>query len=130
MSFFEFPHTRTYDSDLGWIIKTVHTHDEAIAALDAWAEQTNIRLEDLETFKSLLEHGQLPPAIRNALMEWAALNIPQIIAEAISFVFFDLTPEGYLHVTIPDSWDDITFGTTGLDTYPAGYEYGHLTLSY
>ena len=21
MSFFEFPHTRTYDSDLGWLIK-------------------------------------------------------------------------------------------------------------
>ena len=23
MSYFEFPHTRTYDSDLGWLIKSM-----------------------------------------------------------------------------------------------------------
>jgi len=130
MSFFEFPHTRTYDTDLGWLIKTVHTHDEAIALLDDWAEHAEIRIKDLETFKNLLENGTLPPAVKNALMEWAALNIPDLIGAAIKTVFFDLTPDGYLRITIPDSWDDITFGTTGLDTFPPGYNYGHLTLSY
>jgi hypothetical protein len=29
MSFFEFPHTRTYDSDLGWLIKDYKTLDES-----------------------------------------------------------------------------------------------------
>ena len=39
MSFFEFPHTRTYDSDLGWLIKEVHTLDEVTRALDNWVEE-------------------------------------------------------------------------------------------
>lgn len=30
MSFFEFPHTRTYDSDLGWIIKHLHHLSEEL----------------------------------------------------------------------------------------------------
>lgn len=30
MSFFEFPHTRTYDRDLGWLIKTVIENDEIL----------------------------------------------------------------------------------------------------
>ena len=30
MSYFEFPHTRTYDSDLGWLIKTVKKLTELV----------------------------------------------------------------------------------------------------
>ena len=33
MSFFEFPHTRTYDTDLGWLIRQTKTNEEAITAL-------------------------------------------------------------------------------------------------
>lgn len=130
MSFFEFPHTRTYDTDLGWIIKTVHSHDEAIDALNTWAANTNIRLEDLETFKKALEDGNLPDGVRYGLLAWATRNIPELIAAAIKTVFFSLTIDGHLLVTIPDSWSDIEFGTTGLDTFPAGYDFGHLTLTY
>ena len=130
MSFFEFPHTRTYDSDLGWIIKTVHTHDEVIHALDTWASSTELRIKDLETFKDLLENGPLPDEVKNALLEWAALNIPALIGAAIDTVFFELTADGHLKVIIPDSWNDIIFGTTGLDTFPVGYDFGHLTLTY
>ena len=39
MSFFEFPHTRTYDSDLGWLIKTVETVSNEYAALVEWQDQ-------------------------------------------------------------------------------------------
>ncbi len=37
MSYFEFPHTRTYDSDLGWLIKKVGEGISSIAALQSWA---------------------------------------------------------------------------------------------
>lgn len=129
MSFFEFPNTRTYDSDLGWLIRTVHTHDETLKALDEWAENTDLSVKELEDFKKALEDGNLPQGVRDGLLEWAALNIPEIIAEAIKTVFFTLE-NGYFVAYIPDSWDEITFGTSGYDDFPIGIDYGHLTLSY
>lgn len=36
MSFFEFPHTRTYDSDLGFIIKWIRENQPAIEDLELW----------------------------------------------------------------------------------------------
>lgn len=37
MSFFEFPHTRTYDSDLGWLIETVKKLYESEGAFEEYA---------------------------------------------------------------------------------------------
>ena len=129
MSFFEFPNTRTYDSDLGWLIKTVHTHDEVLKALDEWAEKTDISVKELEDFKKALEDGNIPDGVKAGLLEWASLNIPDLIAEAIKTVFFTIE-NGYFVAWIPDSWDEITFGTSGYDDFPVGIDYGHLTLSY
>lgn len=129
MSFFEFPHTRTYDSDLGWLIKTVHSHDETLKALDEWAENTDLSIKELEDFKKALEDGNLPQGVRDGLYQWAALNMPDLIAETIRSVFFTLE-NGYFVAYIPDSWDEITFGTSGYDDFPIGVDYGHLTLSY
>ena len=36
MSFFEFPHTRTYDSDLGFIIRWIRKNQPAIENLEEW----------------------------------------------------------------------------------------------
>ena len=129
MSFFEFPNTRTYDSDLGWLIRTVHSHDETLKALDGWAEKTDLSVKELEDFKKALEDGNLPQGVRDGLFEWASLNIPDLIAEAFKTVFFTLE-NGYFVAWIPDSWDEITFGTSGYDDFPIGIDYGHLTLSY
>lgn len=129
MSFFEFPNTRTYDSDLGWLIRTVHTHDATLKALDEWAEQTDLSVKELEDFKKALEDGNLPQGVRDGLFEWASLHMPDLIAEAIKTVFFTLE-NGYFVAWIPDSWDEITFGTSGYDDFPVGIDYGHLTLSY
>lgn len=129
MSFFEFPNTRTYDSDLGWLIRTVHSHDETLKALDEWAEKTDLSVKELEDFKKALEDGDLPQGVKDGLFEWAALNMPALIAETIRTVFFTLE-NGYFVAYIPDSWDEITFGTSGYDDFPIGIDYGHLTLSY
>lgn len=46
-------------------------------------------------------------------------------------IFFGLTDDGHFCAYIPDSWDSIQFGTTGVDTVaPMQPEYGHLVLSY
>ena len=63
-------------------------------------------------------------------------NARQIMEEIIekyivTMVFFGITENGYFVAYIPESWDDITFNTTGLDIIiPLEPEYGHLVLSY
>ena len=57
--------------------------------------------------------------------------IYQLVANALKHVFFGLTLSGYFVAYIPESWDDITFETTGYDVeLDAMPEYGHLVLSY
>lgn len=48
MSFFEFPHTRTYDSDLGWLIKHVGLNTDNIEALQAWYATHKAEYDDLK----------------------------------------------------------------------------------
>lgn len=61
MSFFEFPHTRNYDSDLGWLIKTMHevldnveAQNAAIEMYKTWTEEHVTEVErvaaDLQNF--------------------------------------------------------------------------------
>ena len=48
-----------------------------------------------------------------------------------TFIIVSLTADGYFVYTIPQSWKDITFNTTGLDIdLEIQPEYGHLVLSY
>lgn len=130
MSFFEFPHTRTYDSDLGWLIKRVNSYDEAFKALDEWAEKTEASVKDLESFKTALESGDLPEGVEKALYDWAAIHLVDLISAAIKMVFFGINDDGYFVAYIPDKWSEIIFGTSGLDTFPSGVDFGHLTLTY
>ena len=131
MAFFEFPHTRTYDSDLGWIIKNIKSYNEAIEALNEWIAVNTPRIEDLETFKNELESGNLPAGVQRGIAEWLSRNGAAIIAAIIKNVWFGLTDAGYFVAYVPDSWSDITFKTTGLDIVLSLMpEYGHLVLQY
>ena len=48
-----------------------------------------------------------------------------------TMIFVEITDGGYIVYNIPESWDDITFNTTELDTHIDGInEYGRLVLSY
>lgn len=130
MAFFnEFPHTRTYDNDLGWLIKNVRSYDDTIAALNQWIETNTPKIEDLEAFKNALESGELPEGVQEGIREWCSANLYTLVGLAIKTAFFGLE-NGYLVCYIPDSWNEIIFGTTGLDDYVAGYDFGHLTLTY
>ena len=130
MSFFEFPHTRTYDSDLGYIIKHLGSYDETIAALDAWISENQPKLDDFETLYNLMMSGNLPPGVQEGISKWMQQNALNIVGELVKMVFFGLTDDGYFVAYIPDSWDDIIFNTTGLDISIADIDYGHLVLSF
>lgn len=58
-------------------------------------------------------------------------TIEEIVKNYLAtMIFVEITDSGYFVYYIPESWNDITFNTTGLDITIDGYEYGRLVLSY
>lgn len=55
MSFFEFPHTRTYDSDLGWLIKTVSSIGTQYQELIDYMNTHKVEYLELEARVKALE---------------------------------------------------------------------------
>lgn len=129
MSFFEFPHTRTYDSDLGWIIKTIKELITLVDSLDEWKIEHEKEYEQLKSLYDAIMSGNFPPEVVEAFNRWARLNMPNLLAEAVATVWFGLTDDGYFVAYIPDSWREIIFNTTGYDINMPDYDYGHLVLS-
>lgn len=130
MSFFEFPHTRTYDSDLGWLIKKVNSYDEVINALNEWITTNTPKIDEILAFMRDLENGNIPDALKLSIYNWAAENLLPIVAQTLKTVIFGLTDDGRFVATYSDSWSDITFNTTEMDIFtPLQTQFGHLTLS-
>lgn len=131
MSFFEFPHTRTYDGDLGWLIKHVSSYDEVIAALNAWIEEYTPTVEEIQKFMEQLESGYIPDGMKTALYKWASENLLDLVAQTLKTVSFELTDDGYFVAYYSMSWSDITFNTTEYDIWLSEQpEFGHLVLTY
>lgn len=131
MSFFEFPNTRTYDSDLGWLIRDDMTQDEAIANIKQWIEDTQPTIEDLENLYTQIVNGNFPQAMIDAIETWMAENALDLVGEMVKQVYFGLSNNGNFIVTIPQQWSDLVFKTTGYDYNTALQpEYGHLCLLY
>lgn len=131
MGYFSFPHTRSYDSDLGWLIANVSSFNETIAALNEWIAVNTPRIDDLEAFEAALESGDLPEGVQQGIETWLTQNAAVIISAIIKNVWFGLTNAGYFVAYIPESWSDIIFKTTGLDIdLDLQPEYGHLVLQY
>lgn len=129
MSFYEFPHTRTYDSDLGWLIKHCRSNTEAIKVLNRWKESTENVINDLEQLLADVADGNFPKEISEAIADFIAKNFYDIVGEMIKTVWFGLTDSGYFVAYIPDSWQDVVFKTTGYDIdIELQPDYGHLVL--
>lgn len=131
MSNFEFPHTRTYDSDLGWLIKCCKTVKETLAALEAWKSDVDPKIEDFYNLYEQMIHGDLPAGVQEGIRIWLQRNALDLIGDLIHSVFFEITDSGNFVAYIPEAWSDITFNTTEYDYHtPLQTQYGHLVLSY
>ena len=130
MGYFEFPHTRTYDSDLGWLIKTVKKLTELVDGLDDWKLQHEAEYAQLKALYDAVMSGNFPQSITDAFNKWMQENAITLVGELVKMVFFGITDTGHFVAYIPDGWDDIIFNTTGFDISIVGEDYGHLTLSY
>lgn len=131
MAYFEFPHTRSYEGDLGYIIKKLEKLvNDYNSIVDDQKRIDEIVAEIQNTYEDIL-HGDFPEEFKEAIYNWLSENASSIVARMIRNVFFGLTDSGYFTAFIPDSWRDITFKTTGYDyTTPMMPEYGHLVLQY
>ena len=130
MGLFEhFPYTNFHDLNLDWILKTVKELFNQVSTQSEWIEEHQKEYEELKELYDAIIAGNFPPEMYTALHNWVVANAKSIIGDIIKSAFFVLE-DGYLVAYIPDSWSDILFGTTGLDDFPAGYDFGHLTLTY
>lgn len=70
--------------------------------------------------------------IQNWINNFDTSYAEEIIKKYIAtMIFVEITDAGYIIYNIPESWNDITFNTTGLDIMlKIQPEYGHLVLSY
>ena len=100
MAFFnEFPHTRTYDSDLGWLIEHTKTNIDSLAALNAWKASHE---QEYEQLKDIVE------GLQNSLLEVITPWDPGLAYKIYSIV--EYLGQNYIAI------QDVPIGTMVTDT--------------
>lgn len=126
----KYPYTDFHELNLDWVLKMFNdvtlSVKEVRKILDEYVDTAD---KFLELYNAML-NGDFPQPVQDAFNKWMRENALDIVGDLVKMVFFGITTDGYFVAYIPESWDDITFGTSGLDDFPSGIEYGHLTLSY
>lgn len=111
-----------YDESLSYyevLCKIRDKMNEVIELSNSWDDQ----------YKQLQEAIQ---EIQKWIDDFDTTYIEQLIQEKLAtMIFVEITNAGYIVYNIPETWDSITFNTTGLDIeLELQPEYGHLVLSY
>ena len=130
MIFNVYPNTDFHEMNIDWLIKIVKDLMIAVDSLDDWKSQFEEEYNEIKQLYEDLKNGIIPPDLENSLKTWVQENAVTIVGEMVKMVHFECNAEGYLVAHVPDAWDDITFGTTGLDKVIPPYDYGHLYISY
>ena len=128
--FDHFPYTNFHELNLSWCLKLLREFDTKLDELEEWRNTHEQEYKELKEFMDAINSGNFPDSMLQAMRDWLTLNAPSSIGDLIKTVFFYLDDHGYFVAVIPDSWSELVFGTTGLDTFPVGYDYGHLTIDY
>lgn len=126
----KYPYTDFHELNLDWVISTVKNLFAAVQEIDTWMDTHQQEYEQLKALYDDIMAGNFPDSIRQAFTDWMNANALDLVGELVKLVIFNITDDGYFVAYIPESWNDIIFGTSGLDTVVSGYDYGHLILSY
>lgn len=125
-----FPYTDFHQMNQDWIIQTVKDVVAHVQNMEDWIQTHQTEYEELKALYDQIIAGDFPKSITDAFEAWMNKNALDLVGELTKMVIFNITDDGYFVAYIPESWDNIIFGTTGLDTAIPGYDYGRLVLSY
>ena len=126
----EYPYRNLEDFNLDYILKKLKGLADQIEEVIQWKPEFEKLYNEIKAFIAQIESGNLPQGFIDAINKWMQENALDLVGELVKMVIFNITDDGYFVAYIPESWEDITFGTTGLDDIIPGMDYGHLTLSY
>ena len=128
---YEYPYTDPNRHNDDWAIGKIKDLLSRVEALEGWEQTHQDAYNELKKLYDDIIAGRFPASIERAFHDWMLKHANELVGEMVKNVFFGLTDSGYFVAYIPDSWDDITFNTTGLDVdVELMPEYGHLVLSY
>ena len=110
-----------YDDSLSYyevLCKVVHYINKII-------DTSNEIIENVDQLKEELK------VVQDWINNFDTSYLEEIIREYIAtMIFVEISESGYFIYYIPESWNDITFNTTGLDVTIPDTDYGRLVLSY
>ena len=110
-------------------------YDDSLSYYEVLCKVVNYINNLIDTNNQIIEYVDELKAELQQVQEWIA-NFDTSYAESIireylaTMIFVEISDAGYFVYYIPESWDDITFNTTGLDITIPDTDYGRLVLSY
>lgn len=110
-----------YDDSLSYyevLCKVVNYINKLIDEQKIFADDIDRLREDLVKVEKLIEDFDT---------KFAEKVIREYLA---TMIFLEITDSGYIVYYIPETWEDITFNTIGLDIAVPDRDYGTLMLSY
>lgn len=122
MGYYEFPHTRNYDTDLGYIIKKLKELEINSATKEEVAQ--------IELLIEKIKNGDYVDLYLDSIKNYIDDNLIEMVRKLVQFVFFGISDDGYFVSYIPESWNDITFNTSNYDIDTPDLDFGKLLLSY
>lgn len=126
-----YPYTNFNDYNLDWIISKIKDLIKWAEATDEWKAKHEKEYKELKDLYDAVMSGNFPESIQNAFKKWMQENALDLVGQLVKMVFFGITDAGYFIAYIPEYWEDLKFGTTGLDDFPKCFDdYGHLTIAY
>ena len=126
-----YPNGQSLIQNWDWIIRSIKMLLKWMESSKEWMEEFKEAYEELKAIYDRILAGDFPESIQEAFEKWMQLHANELVGSMVKNVFFGLTDAGYFVAYIPESWEDITFNTTGLDiAVELQPEYGHLVLSY
>lgn len=118
-------------------------YDDSLSYYEVLCKVVNYINNMIDDLKKQNEETESLEAAIKELQDWVdnfdTSYVEELIAQYLAkMIYVYISDAGYFIYYIPESWDDITFNTTGLDIsndelsgngHVANYDYGHLVLS-
>ena len=110
-------------------------YDDSLSYYELLCKVVNYINNLIDTNSQIIEYVDELKAELKVVQDWID-NFDTSYAESIireylaTMIFVEISDAGYFVYYIPESWDDITFNTTGLDITIPDTDYGRLVLSY